>query len=892
MGKATIISGGNAGQYQIRVNIYKDKAEACIDDLQAEIDKIESADDVVFSPTLSTQASDLETLIDQYRQGIEDNRNTEESDRQLQKQLAYEQANLDDLEDELSDLQADRDQKQSDYVAAQDMFDDGEISQEELDWWEARYLEAEAAVVAKQSSVNSQTAVVNGIQAQLDAIDYAELDKQLEQIKNNSKTFLTWQPTEPLGQLETHLNLAESMLSKMAAAFNSSIEWYNDAVTANQAAQTEYFDLQEEQSPISQKVGEYSDDVTAAKNNLDAAQSEYETAYIQYLRGEITEAELQPYIDSRDAVLAVYSAALASYTYWQSQWDTVEVQKNQCVSIGTDTMYRRMNDTAAAYQQMSSDVGALRAFKNRQELKKTAMEKEIERLQNLIDQAEATQSAWCADLTEDLAADAEVGTIEINGEDKQILIHPGYNEAAVYDQERDGLLMPVGLATPAQALYNFMMLPGWQKWQSTYRVGEITAIDGDTCTVSLDPAKSSAQDIDINQAQIIEDAPIEYMSCNGAAFALGDRVVVRFTGQDWDDPKVIGFETEPQPCAARYAVIAVNNNTDHPVVIVWDCGKKTLVDVGISQPCTLNDLTNLTDWLENHPTDEEQVNLINSVTAPSPLIDEWVEGHTADVLWSPDYLGDFPDSETSYHQAGVSSVPDRDGNYPIISYQQTGRIESSDPCTETGLVVQRNLWGLNGAKLSFDYPGNAFDVGQVLAVTRTCTISVCAGYDWGDGFNVSWAESFRFVSPLDDNPAGNTISFSYFRNVTAESPDSVCAGSMLRWQVAAGNSYLTYNVDLFQAAVYAGGFMLQIYGLQYTRANLSAGCATVENAARASIVHGSSEPVEESLPDARELNRSTALEDAIKSLCEAWHAENGTAAGSIDDLALSIDMRI
>ncbi len=596
MGKATIISGGDEGLYQIQINILKDKAESRIESLQAEIDKIESGDDIVFSPPLATQAADLETLIHAYQQGIEDNRNAEESERLLQKQLAYEQAKLDDLEAELSDLEADRDQKQSDYTNAQDQFDAGEITQEELDWWESRYLAAEAAVLVKQSAVNTQQAVVNGVQAQINALDYAELAKQLEQIKADSDTFLTWDPAEPLPQLDAHLSLAESILTLMAGAFNSAIQWYNDAISANLEDQQNHIDLQAEQAPITTKVNEYSGEVSIARAALDSANADYETAYVQYLRGEITEAELQPYIDARDAAAAEYAAAMLSYTYWYDQWDALEVQKNQCVHVGTEPMYERMNSTATAYEQMSQDVGALRTFRNRQELKKTALEKELERLERLIDEGERTQSAWCADLTEDLTADAEVGTIEIKGESEQILVQPGYGGNAVYDQDRDGQLMPAGLATPAQSFYNYAMLPGWQKWAPTYRVGKIKDLDGDNCTVILDSARSAAQALDINQATELTDVPIRYMNCNGRAFEVGDRIVVEFEGQEWDNPKVIGFEEEPQKCDSEFLTVRVTGE-GVDLGFVWDIAENNYAVIeGIEEwPCQWSSITG-SDW--------------------------------------------------------------------------------------------------------------------------------------------------------------------------------------------------------------------------------------------------------------------------------------------------------
>ena len=42
---------------------------------------------------------------------------------------------------------------------------------------------------------------------------------------------------------------------------------------------------------------------------------------------------------------------------------------------------------------------------------------------------------------------------------------------------------------------------------------------------------------------------IEYMGCNAKAFADGDQVIVEFTGQDWNSPKVIGFKSNPVACS-------------------------------------------------------------------------------------------------------------------------------------------------------------------------------------------------------------------------------------------------------------------------------------------------------------------------------------------------------
>ena len=155
-----------------------------------------------------------------------------------------------------------------------------------------------------------------------------------------------------------------------------------------------------------------------------------------------------------------------------------------------------------------------------------------------------TKTAWCADYTEDGSGD--VATIEINAERPTCVIAPQCPEhSATY-----GRMIARELQEGYQVYYNGGILPGVQKWRPTFRSGIIQDINyaGDTCTVNLDDAASSAQGLPINQSSTLSDVPIEYMTCNSAAFENGDKVVVQFVGQSWSSPKVIGFVTNPRPC--------------------------------------------------------------------------------------------------------------------------------------------------------------------------------------------------------------------------------------------------------------------------------------------------------------------------------------------------------
>lgn len=152
--------------------------------------------------------------------------------------------------------------------------------------------------------------------------------------------------------------------------------------------------------------------------------------------------------------------------------------------------------------------------------------------------------AWCADFTTDLSG--AVGVADINDEGGQgVVLQPGYDGSAGWNAARDGVLMPREAQSGAQLFFNAAILPGVQKWQPRYRVATISNIESDTCTITLDPANSSAQALNINATQVYTGVPIEYMDCNAAAFEDGDSVLVRFTQSG---PLVVGFRDHPREC--------------------------------------------------------------------------------------------------------------------------------------------------------------------------------------------------------------------------------------------------------------------------------------------------------------------------------------------------------
>lgn len=209
-----------------------------------------------------------------------------------------------------------------------------------------------------------------------------------------------------------------------------------------------------------------------------------------------------------------------------------------------------------------------------------------------------TRQAWCADLTEDAAG--EVATIEVPGEPGTVLVAPGGRAPSA----GDGALLARELMTPEQAFFNAAILPGWQKWMPTFRTGTITAVDSDndTADVSLDAATSSAQGLGVNQTSSLSGVPVEYMECNAAAFEVGDPCVVRFDGQRWDAPRVVGFAREPKPCYfwPEYVTVSIPNRFQPEVISQFDTGLRSYAVDPLAWPhntCTPYTLSTLSDHI-------------------------------------------------------------------------------------------------------------------------------------------------------------------------------------------------------------------------------------------------------------------------------------------------------
>ncbi|KKK75011.1 hypothetical protein LCGC14_2878020, partial [marine sediment metagenome] len=191
---------------------------------------------------------------------------------------------------------------------------------------------------------------------------------------------------------------------------------------------------------------------------------------------------------------------------------------------------------------------------------------------------------------------------------------------------------------------------------------------------------SSQQNIDVNQGTALVDVPIEYMTCNAAAFAVDDVVLVEFTNQDFTTPKVIGFKDHPQPCGARYVVFkcwaedpGAPPTTYDAHYVVWDAQSAQLADLSAwggpelagDYPCSEADLAAWVaatteiesvacyDWApagESTPSNNVSANdgcgeLVNTLVQSNLFtgIDRpcWNEALDGDASWNYEYTVDY-----------------------------------------------------------------------------------------------------------------------------------------------------------------------------------------------------------------------------------------------------------
>jgi len=156
----------------------------------------------------------------------------------------------------------------------------------------------------------------------------------------------------------------------------------------------------------------------------------------------------------------------------------------------TPALRKAVTDATAAYITAEANVNKKQNEINLKVQELTSLQKRLEKVDEAL---EADRyEAWCADYSVDL--EGTVGTLEVNGETDEIIIMPGGKTGAgkVYDS---------AAMSPSGWFYNLALLPCWQKYKPTYRIGTIVSVDqaNDTCSVALKRDRSRVQGLEINQ---------------------------------------------------------------------------------------------------------------------------------------------------------------------------------------------------------------------------------------------------------------------------------------------------------------------------------------------------------------------------------------------------------
>jgi hypothetical protein len=269
---------------------------------------------------------------------------------------------------------------------------------------------------------------------------------------------------------------------------------------------------------------------------------DYGDAELQAKKDRLTE-QITNYTDalipeletSQSAAETLLNAKLADLDAAIAAWAAVSYPEEGAEREAIDTATSAALAQKASYSAITRTLNSAKIEKRALQLKLTDLE-----------QYEVTQTidVWCADYT--LDATGPVGTIEVPGEPETTLIVPGCESPIGADGEVTARVSQKSY----QSYWNIAALPAWQKYKPTYRFGTIDSIDrgANTCQVTLDAATSTAQGLDINQSSTLFNVEFDYLDCNHRAFLVADEIVIKFENQDWEQPKVIGFKSNPKVC--------------------------------------------------------------------------------------------------------------------------------------------------------------------------------------------------------------------------------------------------------------------------------------------------------------------------------------------------------
>lgn len=239
---------------------------------------------------------------------------------------------------------------------------------------------------------------------------------------------------------------------------------------------------------------------------------------------------------------AKISAKQTEVTTKELEISALESSLNSKINSGADLV--ELTEIVQEIAAKAAELAPIRSQLNALKAEKLASQKSIEFISSNTP-TDQELVMWCADYSEGLSG--EVGTIEPNGTiEASPIIYPSKIEGSAHSPTRDAQLQPIVSSGAPAVYFNRAIFPAWQKFKPTYRVGTIAAKSGDLCGVTLDDVLSD-QDLNVNQSKTLAAVSIEYMTQNGLVFEAGDRVIIKFENQSFEEPKVIGFESNPKP---------------------------------------------------------------------------------------------------------------------------------------------------------------------------------------------------------------------------------------------------------------------------------------------------------------------------------------------------------
>ncbi len=454
--------------------------------------------------------------------------------------------------------------------------------------------QAEQDLSDAQAALDDATAKMNELikqlggkpsQALLDALNAATADlatafSTLDQVQTDligaSANFQNAQIHLPPAPPQPVLDAFATAVAALDAAENARFDEQQDvqpaqnylaaALTDVTTTPPDLIDAQNQVSQLIEHLGTISGDNILTTSNLNDSKSKVQAARNTLPAGasyDLSRADLDASLAQLDVAIADHGTLAALY----SDTDSKAHKAQDLLTPGRDEIKKQVKEALKALNDARVALQAAQLARDTLELELQEIERKIDELTAIP--TKESKDLWCADLTEDLPAGTEIGTMEVPGEldgpqAGAAVIRPAFDHQHLWDNGRDGWLTPCQALTAAATFYNLAMLPGWQVFKPIFRFAVVQAINDDgTLKVGLiQPNISSQQSIDVTPKDLqtnpfldpqqihYDNVPVHYMDCDAEAFSVGDEVVVQYENQMATTPKVIGFRDHPRECQA------------------------------------------------------------------------------------------------------------------------------------------------------------------------------------------------------------------------------------------------------------------------------------------------------------------------------------------------------